>query len=27
VLDIIIDPDEQCLPMVPAGGRLDQMLT
>jgi len=27
VLDIPIDPDEQCLPMVPAGGRLDQMLT
>ncbi len=27
VLDITIDPDEQCLPMVPAGGRLDQMLT
>ena len=27
VLDIVIDPDEQCLPMVPAGGRLDQMLT
>jgi len=27
VLDIIIDPDEQCLPMVPSGGRLDQMLT
>jgi acetolactate synthase-1/2/3 large subunit len=27
VLDIIIDPDEHVLPMVPAGGRLDQMLT
>jgi len=27
VLDVVIDPDEQCLPMVPAGGRLDQMLT
>jgi acetolactate synthase-1/2/3 large subunit len=27
VLDIVIDQDEQCLPMVPAGGRLDQMLT
>lgn len=27
VLDIIIDPDEHVLPMVPAGGRLDKMLT
>lgn len=27
VLDIIIDPDEHVLPMVPAGGRIDQMLT
>lgn len=27
VLDIIIDPDEHVLPMVPAGGKLDQMLT
>ena len=27
VLDIPIDPDEHVLPMVPAGGRLDQMLT
>ncbi|MEM2907810.1 MAG: biosynthetic-type acetolactate synthase large subunit [Candidatus Hadarchaeales archaeon] len=27
VLDIIIDPEEHVLPMVPAGGRLDQMLT
>ncbi len=27
VLDIVIDPDEHVLPMVPAGGRLDQMLT
>jgi acetolactate synthase-1/2/3 large subunit len=27
VLDILIDPDEHVLPMVPAGGRLDQMLT
>jgi len=26
VLDIVIDPDEHVLPMVPAGGRLDQML-
>ena len=26
VLDVIIDPDEHVLPMVPAGGRLDQML-
>lgn len=27
VLDIIIDPDEQVLPMVPAGGKLDEMVT
>ncbi len=27
VLDIIIDPDEHVLPMVPAGGKLDDMLT
>ncbi|TKJ26076.1 MAG: acetolactate synthase, large subunit, biosynthetic type [Hadesarchaea archaeon B3_Hades] len=27
VLDIPIDPDEHVLPMVPAGGRIDQMLT
>jgi acetolactate synthase-1/2/3 large subunit len=27
VLDIVIDPDEHVLPMVPAGGRLDRMLT
>jgi acetolactate synthase-1/2/3 large subunit len=27
VLEIVIDPDEHVLPMVPAGGRLDQMLT
>ncbi|KXB01585.1 acetolactate synthase catalytic subunit [candidate division MSBL1 archaeon SCGC-AAA261F17] len=27
VLDVVIDPDEQVLPMVPAGGRLDKMLT
>ncbi|MBS3815288.1 MAG: acetolactate synthase large subunit, partial [Hadesarchaea archaeon] len=27
VLDIVIDPDEQVLPMVPAGGRLDKMIT
>ncbi len=27
VLDIIIDPDEHVLPMVPAGGKLDEMLT
>lgn len=27
VLDIKIDPDEHALPMVPAGGRIDQMLT
>lgn len=27
VLDIIIDPDEHVLPMVPAGGRIDKMLT
>jgi len=27
VLDIVIDPDEHVLPMVPAGGKLDQMLT
>lgn len=27
VLDIIIDPNEHVLPMVPAGGRIDQMLT
>ena len=27
VLDILIDPDEHVLPMVPAGGRIDQMLT
>lgn len=27
VLDIKIDPDEHVLPMVPAGGRIDQMLT
>lgn len=27
VLDIPLDPDEHVLPMVPAGGRLDQMLT
>ena len=27
VLDIVIDPDEHVLPMVPAGGRIDQMLT
>ncbi len=27
VLDIIIDPHEQCLPMVPAGGKLDEMVT
>ncbi len=27
VLDIAIDPDEHVLPMVPAGGRIDQMLT
>ncbi len=26
VLDVVIDPDEHVLPMVPAGGRLDQML-
>lgn len=27
VLDIIVDPDEHVLPMVPAGGKLDDMLT
>jgi len=27
VLDVLIDPDEHVLPMVPAGGRLDKMLT
>jgi acetolactate synthase-1/2/3 large subunit len=27
VLDIIIDPEEHVLPMVPAGGRIDRMLT
>jgi acetolactate synthase-1/2/3 large subunit len=27
VLDIVIDPDEHVLPMVPAGGRIDRMLT
>ena len=27
VLDIPIDPDEHVLPMVPAGGRIDRMLT
>jgi len=27
VLDVVIDSEEHCLPMVPAGGRLDQMLT
>jgi len=27
VLDIVTDPEEQVLPMVPAGGRLDKMLT
>lgn len=27
VLDIVIDPHEQCLPMVPAGGKLDEMVT
>ncbi|MFW5932891.1 MAG: biosynthetic-type acetolactate synthase large subunit [Candidatus Hadarchaeota archaeon] len=27
VLDIIVDPDEHVLPMVPAGGKLDKMVT
>jgi len=27
VLDIVVDPDEHILPMVPAGGKLDDMLT
>lgn len=27
VLDVVIDPDEHVLPMVPAGGRLDRMIT
>jgi len=27
VLDIVIDPEEHVLPMVPAGGRIDRMLT
>jgi len=27
VLDVVIDPDEHVLPMVPAGGRIDKMLT
>ncbi len=27
VLDIVIDPDEHVLPMVPSGGKLDEMLT
>ncbi|KXA92845.1 acetolactate synthase catalytic subunit [candidate division MSBL1 archaeon SCGC-AAA259E17] len=27
VLDVAIDPDEHVLPMVPSGGRLDEMLT
>lgn len=27
VLDVVIDPDEHVLPMVPAGGRIDRMLT
>lgn len=27
VLDIVIDPDEHVLPMVPAGGKLDKMVT
>ncbi len=27
VLEIVIDPDEHILPMVPPGGRLDKMLT
>ncbi len=27
VLDIVVDPDEHVLPMVPAGGKLDEMLT
>ncbi len=27
VLDIVVDPDEHVLPMVPAGGKLDKMLT
>ena len=27
VIDVVLDPEEHVLPMVPAGGRLDQMLT
>ncbi|MEM0359552.1 MAG: biosynthetic-type acetolactate synthase large subunit [Candidatus Hadarchaeales archaeon] len=27
VLDVVIDPEEHVLPMVPAGGKLDQMIT
>ncbi len=27
VLDIVIDPDEHVLPMVPSGGKLDEMVT
>ncbi len=27
VLDVVIDPDEHVLPMVPGGGRIDRMLT